>query len=373
MSIYKQRFSKNWYARIYIRGSGRVGRKTIRVSTGTEDRQKAEAVAKTLELAHNGAAPGEALHNMIDQLLGTKRGREGLALDGIFAAHAEWIRATNKTLSAYTIRNRRNVCRRFADWAKVHYPAAPLAEDVDRRCALAFANYLLASGTRSKTRQNVVGELSAVWAGLLRSTDTVLANPWPLVIPQETDSVRLDTFSREEETRILEAADKAGYGWGLACRIARSTGLRYGDVVTLHWGDVDFKESLIHITPKKTKRHGIRIDMPMGPALAKALRKARPVKAAPDSWVLPELGRTYPLPRKIGLFRDVLAAAGVSPERHTFHSWRHTFRTRLAEAGVSDEIAKRLGGWTNDKTALHYDHGGRLEEMRAAVDKLGGA
>jgi len=53
---------------------------------------------------------------------------------------------------------------------------------------------------------------------------------------------------------------------------------------------------------------------------------------------------------------------------NTFHSWRHTFRTRLAEAGVSDEIAKWLGGWTVDKTALRYDHDGRIAELAAAVE-----
>ena len=54
---------------------------------------------------------------------------------------------------------------------------------------------------------------------------------------------------------------------------------------------------------------------------------------------------------------------------YTFHSWRHTFRTRLSEAGVSDDLAKRLGGWTEDATAARYDHAERVEELRAAVEK----
>ena len=65
---------------------------------------------------------------------------------------------------------------------------------------------------------------------------------------------------------------------------------------------------------------------------------------------------------------EVLKAAGVTGD-YTFHSWRHTFRTRLAEAGVSDELAKRLGGWTVDKTAMRYDHDGRIAELRAAVEQ----
>ena len=35
---------------------------------------------------------------------------------------------------------------------------------------------------------------------------------------------------------------------------------------------------------------------------------------------------------------------------------------------MSDEIAKRLGGWTVDKTAMRYDHDGRIAELAAAVE-----
>lgn len=51
----------------------------------------------------------------------------------------------------------------------------------------------------------------------------------------------------------------------------------------------------------------------------------------------------------------------------TFHSWRHFFRSALSRAGVADDIAKRLGGWTNDKTALRYDHDGRLSGLAEAT------
>jgi integrase len=71
----------------------------------------------------------------------------------------------------------------------------------------------------------------------------------------------------------------------------------------------------------------------------------------------------------VSLFRDVLDTAKVTGGGYSFHSWRHTFRTRLSEAGVSDDLAKRLGGWTEDATAARYDHAERVEELRAAVEK----
>ena len=68
-------------------------------------------------------------------------------------------------------------------------------------------------------------------------------------------------------------------------------------------------------------------------------------------------------------FAKILKAAKIEDDGYTFHMWRHTFRTRLSEAGVSDDLAKRLGGWTEDATAARYDHAERVEDLRAAVEK----
>jgi len=90
------------------------------------------------------------------------------------------------------------------------------------------------------------------------------------------------------------------------------------------------------------------------------------------AYVLPHHAACYPRPHLSGgpgPFADVLKAAKVDDESHTFHSWRHTFRTRLSEAGVSDDLAKRLGGWTEDSTSARYDHAERIAELRAAVEK----
>ena len=88
--------------------------------------------------------------------------------------------------------------------------------------------------------------------------------------------------------------------------------------------------------------------------------------------VLPPHAACYPHPQSNGgpgAFAGILKAATIEDEGYTFHSWRHTFRTRLSEAGVSDDLAKRLGGWTENSTAARYDHAERVEELRAAVEK----
>jgi integrase len=62
---------------------------------------------------------------------------------------------------------------------------------------------------------------------------------------------------------------------------------------------------------------------------------------------------------------------GGGPGRVHVPLLRHAYRTRLSEAGVSDDLAKRLGGWTEDSTAARYDHAERVEELRAAIEKAG--
>ena len=118
--------------------------------------------------------------------------------------------------------------------------------------------------------------------------------------------------------------------------------------------------------PIKTKRFGIDITNPINSALMPVMEAL--VKRGGE-YLFPEHAAAYPRFDKVSPFRDVLEAAKVTGEGHTFHSWRHTFRTRLSEAGVSDDLAKRLGGWTEDATAARYDHAERVEELRAAVEK----
>jgi len=85
-------------------------------------------------------------------------------------------------------------------------------------------------------------------------------------------------------------------------------------------------------------------------------------------YVLPEFAKVYPGDPEDCTFAAILKAAGVDDPTITFHSWRHTFRTRLAEAGVSNDLAKRLGGWTQDATVQRYDHADKTEEIRQALE-----
>ena len=77
--------------------------------------------------------------------------------------------------------------------------------------------------------------------------------------------------------------------------------------------------------------------------LKEAPKKANAEKPAPITF----FGYTRPFAPfgafgRTGAFAEVLNAAKLDGKGYTFHSWRHTFRTRLSEAGVSDDLARAV-------------------------------
>lgn len=357
MALYKR--GKKWWYMIYVRGG-----KLLRGSCGTDDHATAKAVEQTMRMASGRQADAAKLHAMIDALLCTPR-RDGLGIQQVWPVYERWLRTKNASLAVDTLRIRRGAVERFVAWAAARYPAATCAEQVDRACAAAFAESLSREKLSGKRRKNIITDLGAVWSALEKTVDGV-RNPWRLVIPDAAGGERGKPFTREQESDVIAAADKFGHGWGLACRIARTTGLREGDVLRLKWSDIDTATGWIALQPSKTARRRIVVRMPLSSNVRAALALLeRP--SASGAHILPELAQAYPHIPKGLRFRHVLKAAGLEDAGLTFHSWRHTFRTRLSEAGVSDEIAKRLGGWTEDATAKHYDHDGRSAELQAAI------
>lgn len=359
--IYLQKNSRNWWIKF------RLGEKIIRVSSGTRDKKKAKAIEKTLLLARQGEMPGKALHNLIDSILGTTQDpmTTGTPLDTAYILYEKFLKAKNKTISPKEMILRERRLIRLSNWIEKNRPDIKTIEQVDRLCALAFAESLAKENLTSKARANIISSLSTVWNALARLQDNIKHNPWYAVSPEVTDTRRGQPFTREQSDAIIRAADEIdAHGWGLACRIALYTGLRLGDITRLKWHSFDLTTGTLTITPNKTARHDVTLIIPIATPLLEALKNTK----QKETLIFPEF-KPHPAPLPIP-FRNILTAAGLDPAHYTFHSWRHTFRTRLAEAGVSDDIAKRLGGWKNDKMAMHYAHGGREQEMQEAVNRI---
>jgi integrase len=163
----------------------------------------------------------------------------------------------------------------------------------------------------------------------------------------------------EEIGRLLEAAAPR-FRTLLATAIL--SGLRQGELLGLHWRDVDFDNQLIHVrtqlnrkrrdVPPKTER-AVR-DVILMPALAQALRQHRTESAfnRPDDYVFTTRTGTPHHAPHIGMrvLKPALERAGIQSVR--WHDLRHTFASLLIAGGANITFVSRQLGHTSSQITL---------------------
>lgn len=229
----------------------------------------------------------------------------------------------------------------------------------------------------AKSRNTAVGNLTSVWKLFIRE-GLAFSNPWTLarVRRNASEETHGRAFTRDEEARILESAKRFGHQMYEACLIARDTGLRGTDIWSMKWSnvsDLTDEGGWFTITPKKTMRFGRSIRIPFGRDVANML-KSLDRRNESDS-LLPDLpSDLWRDGRDRRAFSCVLEDAGISPkpnENLTFHCWRNTFTSRLAEAGVPQDVRMKLCGWSTPAVeALYNTDETRLKDAIASINAL---
>jgi integrase len=171
-------------------------------------------------------------------------------------------------------------------------------------------------------------------------------------------------LNRDEIGRLLEAASPS-YRTLLATAIF--TGLRQGELLGLHWRDIDFGNQVIHVrTALDRKQRDVQPKTPhamrevvLMPALAHALRQhqAEASFADPDDYVFTtRVGTPFhyaSLPRRA--LKPALKRAGIQPLR--WHDLRHTFASLLIAGGANIAfISRQLGHSSSQITLSVYAH-----------------
>lgn len=342
MYLYRQSGRLTWQVRWWQNGVKR------QVSTGTSDRIAAERVVLALRDAIGRKADAARVERLLLAAYPERRVR-GLPLADIADAYM------GASVQSEHIRLSAQHWRRFVAYCATR-PAMELLADVDAATCRAFAASL--TDCAPKTASNIVSSCGRVWRAVA-PLHGVTADPW-----QGIRMSHAGTPGRALTTAECEALVRATAGteYGLAIVIALYTGLRYGDVARLTWEEID--GDVIRRKPGKTARFGIVVTVP----LHARVRAALPPRGVGP--VMPSLAAVYGTWRDGEFFADACKAAGIERKGITFHSLRHTFITRLAEAGVPEDVRRRLAGHSNAVTHDRYSHD--AEAQRRAVDALPG-
>ncbi len=131
--------------------------------------------------------------------------------------------------------------------------------------------------------------------------------------------------------------------------VAIYSGPRRGELLKLRWSNVAFDLNAINFTETKTNKDR---SVPMEPIVQEALSELRD-QAGDEEYVFtnPDTNTRYTDIKKS--FSAACREAGIT--NFTFHDLRHTFGTRLADAGVERGEDQRVDGsrFDCDNRALH--------------------
>lgn len=186
----------------------------------------------------------------------------------------------------------------------------------------------------------------------------LLTNPLARLRLVRERRVKRSVLSIWEEEKLLACAPEHLRRMIVAALYA---GLRRGEVLHQRWEDVDFDRKVLSVTRSKTPGGEAR-EIPIAQALLGVLALIRHREGP----VFTYKGRT------IADYKTAWnhAVKRALTRHFRFHELRHTFNTRLMEAGVMQEIRKALMGHSSarDVNAI-YTHV-ELPQKREAIRRL---
>ncbi len=211
---------------------------------------------------------------------------------------------------------------------------------------------------RSATSVNRELELLSHVFTLAQDHGLLAENPCRRVRKFKLNNRRERVVSAEEEKKLMQALVSPRRSYLRAMVIlALHTGMRRGEIGELTWRDVDFVHAQIYVRRIKTGKNG---HVPMNRTV-KELLDSLP-RAAGD-----EATKLFEVKWIESAWRKVCAETKITDLR--FHDLRHTFATRLLQAGASLQIVRDFLGHTSASTTLRYTHSSS-DAMRDAVTAL---
>lgn len=201
------------------------------------------------------------------------------------------------------------------------------------------------------------------WCVLMGYLGTNPLKPIPAVpVPVNT---RRRAITDEEFERLKASSLKLSDGLYYPMIIGWYTGARLIDIVHMLWYEIDWSAPSWTFRPKKTKRSGRTVVVPLfGPLLASLQELHGTGGYFQKDYVFPALQSLHERGGIQGIFRKTRDEAQV-PKEITFHCFRHTRMTRMVENGMDLLTAADILGLSNVNTLRKYNHASLAKKQQA--------
>ncbi len=226
----------------------------------------------------------------------------------------------------------------------------------------AYKSKRRADGAAAKTINNELTLLGHAFQLAVKEWEWVADNPVQRVSKEKVHNLIERWLTAEEEQRLLAASPV----WLQEIIVfAVNTGLRQSEILNLQWGQVDLFRRTITLLEQK---NGGRDTLPVNAKaldVLKARAKVRSFKT--DCVFFNGAGNRMDARDLLRVFYPAMRKADV--KRFRFHDLRHTFATRLVQAGVDIYTVQKLGRWKTISMVMRYAHH-HPESLRAGVEIL---
>lgn len=218
-----------------------------------------------------------------------------------------------------------------------------------------------------------------------------------VTLPKKENNKEVKVLTKQEQEKFLEAIK--GHELELLYIVALGTGLRIGEILGLKWSDIDFKNNELHVnrslqkaaiyendkivryevqeTTPKTKNSLRTIPVPQN-----IIKKLIAHKKEQNELILllqeeydnknyvfcNKLGKTIEDKRPGRNLKTILTAIGIEPIK--FHALRHTYATRLFEAGIPPKTVQHLMGHSDIDTTMNIYTHVMKEQKLEAIEKI---
>jgi integrase len=277
----------------------------------------------------------------------------------------EWLADKRRSSEKTTLQKYEPIIRRFLEYLgpKAKMGLATLTPANIR----SFRNLLHGEGRAASTVNQIISKVVAAPLAKAAKLGYAPLNPCSAVEAlREERTTEAGTFTMEQVSALLDAAPSAEWrGFMLA---AFYTGQRLRDLADLTWGQVDFSQNMIFLNQSKGDA---AVAVPLHPDLLEHLL-ASPTSDNPMAPVFPAFAGKAGSGRS-GLseaFKRIMVRAGIRIEKRlesaggvgrgrnnlSFHSFRHSLNSVMANAGVAQEVRQKLLGHRDAETNKVYTH-----------------
>jgi integrase len=238
----------------------------------------------------------------------------------------------------------------------------PLAEITPRLIA-DYKSRRREEGAAPQTINNETSLMSHAFNLAIKHWEWVKENPVKKVSKEKVNNMIERWLTLEEEQKLLASSPI----WLKEIIIfAINTGLRLSEVLDLKWSRVDLIRRTITILEEQKNRG--RDTLPLSEGALAVLKERARVRRSETDLVFFTGNATRIGSRNVErAFYSALKKSGIVPLR--FHDLRHTFATRLVQAGVDLYTVQKLGRWKTISMVMRYAHH-YPESLRSGVEVL---